>query len=233
MASPKRTPVYVESYLINSIAICWGRITSKKIRLQMDILAEMLQEEINKKDGKKKAKDIQKAQDGPTEQEEMRFFIGYFKQRYAQETDIEYRSQVSKKEIGVIRALLKKLRDKSIDVETYLSWVFDEFFDDDYNRATYTPMISFMCGTFLVTKFFMENRPKIKKKQLAVEQSNRRETVRNHAKSLFRRTKDPLVQKRMELEWDGTITLRDLELFLEEYESDHNADDLEEGEVDV
>jgi len=227
MASPKRTPVYMESHLINCLGVCWHNITNKKIRLQMDILAEMLNEEINKKEGRKKQKNNGHAPEKHTDQEEFRFFIGYFKQRYAQETDIEYRSQINKAEVGIIKALLKKLRDKSIDVETYLSWVFDDFFDDDYNRSKYTPMINFIGGTYLVTKFFMENQPKIRKIKVEAEKTNRRETIRDHAKSLFRRTKDPKIQKKMELEFRGSINLNDLERFLEDYEINNNTQEEE------
>jgi len=227
MASPKRSPVRIESFLINAIGVSWPQINNKNIRLQMNILAEMLQEELNKKSGKKQSR-VNKAIDAEdSEGEKIKFFIAYHRQRYIQETDVEYKSKISPQEIGMIKAVVKKMTDKEVSIEDYLSWVFDVFYDDDYNKGRYIPMINFVCGTFLVTKFFMQNQPKIRKNKIESEKKSRRDVVRNHAKRLFRRTQDKAIQKRMEMEWDGTITLGDLKKFLENYESENGIENEE------
>lgn len=222
MASPKRYPVNAESFLINAIGICWPKIKNNKVRLEMNILAELLQDEINKKlDRKPKMKNTT----NNPESEDIRYFISVFQQRYSQETDVEYR-KINKKEIGLIKVLISKLKNKSINIEDYLSWVFDVFFDDEYNREKFTPMIGFVCGTFLTTKFFISNQSKIRKIKSENEKSNRRQTVRDYAKELFRKTKDKDIQYQMQLEYDGTITLMELERFLKNYK----VDKKEEGE---
>jgi hypothetical protein len=224
MASPRRSPVRMESFLINAIGVSWPQINNKNIRMQMNILAEMLQEELHKKSGKKQTRHNKSIDSAHTEGENVKFFIAYFRQRYMQETDVEYRSKISSQEIGMIKAVVKKMSDKDISIETFLSWVFDDFFDDEFNRGRYTPMVNFVCGTFIVTKFFMQNQPKIRKNKIEAEKKNKREIIRDHAKSLYRRTQDRAVQKRMEMEWDGTITLGDLETFLEDYEAKNDIE---------
>jgi hypothetical protein len=224
MASPRRSPVHIESYLMNSIGVCWPQIKNRKIQLQMNILAEMLNEEINKKNGKQAIKKKTKKSE-PTESEEIRFFIACFRQRFAQEVDIEYKTKIDKEEIAMIKALTNKLRSKNVSIEDYLSWFFDVFYDDDYNRKKYTPMIKFVCGSFITTKFFANNRDVVRKNQRAIDSQSKREAVRAHAKELFRRTGDPRVQLKMQMEFEGTIPLSNLEEFLEEYETKNNNDE--------
>ena len=78
MASPRRSPVRVESYLINSIGICWPQIKNRKIQLQMNILAEMLHDELNAKSDKKIIKNNKRIDGAHTEAEEIKYFIAYF-----------------------------------------------------------------------------------------------------------------------------------------------------------
>jgi hypothetical protein len=225
MAGPRRSPVRIESYLLNTIGICWPKITNKKIRLQMTILGEMLQEELNKKNGKP-TKQIENAEEIEySEGEEVRYFIAYFRDRYVQETDIEYKTKIAPDEIGIIKAAIKKLKDKSVTIKEYLSWVFDDFFDDDSIRKKFTPVIKVVCAGWVMAKFFMTNRERIRKRVSEEERKDKRQTIREHAKALFEKTNDEEIKKALRREDQGTITTDDLETFLSEYEEESSTEE--------
>jgi len=215
MKTPKRCPVMYEEYLMNSIGVCWSNIKNKDVRFQMNLLAELLQEEINKKLGRKVKKEEKK---NSGDNLDVRRFIAVFRDRYAREVDLEYKSQISPDEIGMIKALLKKFLDKNVDFEDYLDWVFDDFFEKKNNVDTFSPTIKFVCGSFLSSKFFFINRDKLRKRAMSVETKSRRETIRSHGKILFRKTKDKMVRKWLEWESEKTISTEDLEDYLKKFE---------------
>ena len=228
MKRPVRIPVKFEQYLINSIGVCWQHINNKDLRFQMNMLAEMLHEELNKKNGRR-AKKIEKEISAPkTEQDDLRKFIALFRDRYAHETDMEYKSKLNPDEIGMIRGMVKKLRDKEVDIDEYLNWIFDDFYNDDYNRRKFSPTIKLICGTFLAAKFFMNNRDRFRKRRIATEEKSIRETIRQHGKILFRKTNDPEIQKMLRWEDSDTIGTQELERYLKDYEEKTSgADNVE------
>jgi len=219
MKSPSRMPVKAEQFLINAIGLCWPHIQNADIRFHLNVLVEQLQQELDRKMGRKKAKEKKSVEVENTEHEDVRKFIALFRDRYAQETDMEYRTKLNPDEIGVIRSIVKKLRDKKVDIDDYLGWVFDVFFDDPANREKFAPpMIKLVCGTFMASKYFMSNRDRFRKSHVQEEKKSRREGIREYAKNLFRRTKDQAIQKMLEDENDGTITAEYLENQIREKE---------------
>jgi len=147
MKTPKRCAVIHEEYLMNSIGICWPNIKNRDVRFQMNLLAELLQESLNKKLGRKVKKEEKKSDD-QTENDDIRKFIAVFRDRYVLETDMEYKSQIPPAEIGMIKAMVKKLADKSVGIEEYMDWIFDVFFEDKYNKEKFVPGIKLVTGTF-------------------------------------------------------------------------------------
>jgi len=223
MRTPKRCPVMYEEYLMNSIGICWPFINNKNTRFQMNILAELLQEEINKKLGRKIKRKEKIIKEESSEQGDVRKFIATFRDRYAYETDMEYKSKISPEEIGMMKAMVKKLRDKEVDIEEYMDWIFDDFFEDEKNRNKFVPSIKLVTGTFLASKFFMQNRDRLRRRKVAVESKSRRDAVRNHGKILFRKTKEEKIQIWLRWEKEKTITTEDLEDYLKKYEEEIGA----------
>jgi len=227
MKTPKRCPVMYEEHMMNTIGVCWPFINNKDARFQMNILAEILQEEINKKLGRKVKRIEKEIKEAPSEHGDLRKFIATFRDRYAHETDMEYKDQIAPDEIGMIKAIIKKLRDKDVDVEEYMDWIFDDFFEDKYNREKFVPSIKLVCGTFLASKFFMQNRDRLRRRKVAVESKSLREGIRNHGKRLFRETKDKKIQKWLEWETEKAISTEDLEDYLKEYEEKMGASENE------
>lgn len=219
MKTPKRCAVMHEEYLMNSIGICWPNIKNRDVRFQMNLLAELLQESLNKKLGRKVKKEEKKSDD-QTENDDIRKFIAVFRDRYVLETDMEYKSQIPPAEIGMIKAMVKKLADKSVGIEEYMDWIFDVFFEDKYNKEKFVPGIKLVTGTFLASKFFMTNRDKIRSRAVSAEGRSRRDTIRNHGKILFRKTKDRQIQIWLEWEADKTIATEDLENYMKKYEAE-------------
>jgi len=217
MKTPRRCAVIHEEYLMNSIGICWPNIKNRDVRFQMNLLAELLQEQINKKLGKKIKKEEKKSEN-QLENDDVRKFIAVFRDRYVNETDIEYKSQISPAEIGMIKSHTKKLSDKNVSIEEYMDWIFDVFFEDKYNKEKFVPGIKLVTGAFLASKFFMVNRDKIRGRAVSVQTKSKRETIRNHGKILYRSTNDRQIQKWLEWEAEKTITTEDLEDYMKKYE---------------
>jgi len=220
MKSPSRMPVKTEEYLINSIAICWPHIQNQDIRFHLNILVEQLQQELDKKMGRQKIKASNQIKVENTENEDVRKFIALFRDRYAQETDMEYRTKLNPEELASIKSIVTKLREKDVEIDDYLSWVFDVFFDDQNNREKFSPVIKLICGTFVASKFFMTNRDRFRKKREAVERKSRRDMVRDHGKKLFRETKEASIQDMLQKEQEGTVTTGYLEKWLKEKQSE-------------
>jgi len=218
MKSPSRMPVKGEQFLINAIGICWPHIQNADIRFHLNILAEQLQQELDTKMGRKKSRERKVVAVENTENEDVRKFIALFRDRYVQETDMEYRTKLNPDELGAIKSIIIKLREKNVDVDDYLGWVFDDFFDDQSTREKFTPVIKFICGTFVASRFFMCNRDRFRKKQVIEEKKSRRESIRDYAKKLFRRTNDTEIQRMLEKEYNGTITAEYLENWVQERE---------------
>ena len=221
MKTPNRLPVKAEQFLMNAIGMCWSYIQNPDIRFHLNVLAEQLQGELDKKIGRKSAKEKKAMLIENTESEDLRKFIALFRDRYVQETDMEYKSKLSPEEIGSIKSMVKKLRDKKVDIDDYISWVFDVFLDDPKNREKFAPpMIKFVCCSWLSGRYFMLNRDKFRSKNIAEEKKSRRESIRDYAKSLFRKTKDKEIQKMLENEYKGSITTEDLEDWIKKKDSE-------------
>jgi hypothetical protein len=220
MKTPSRMPVRTEQFLINAIAISWPNIQNQDIRFHLNILVEQLQQELDRKMGRKKAKDRKAIVVENTENEDVRKFIALFRDRYAQETDMEYRTKLNPDELGAIKNIVTKLREKDVDIDDYLDWVFDVFFDNAENREKFTPAVKFICGTFMASKFFMSNRDRFRKKREAEERVSRRDMIREHGKILFRKSKDETIQKMLQREFDGTVTTGYLEDWLKKKEEE-------------
>lgn len=221
MKTPYRIPVKAEQVLMNVIAMCWPQIQNKDIRFHLNVLAEQLQTELDRKLGRKQSREKKTLEIENTEGEDVRRFIALFRDRYAQETDMEYRTKLNPDEIGAIKSMVKKLREKNVDIDDYLSWVFDVFFDDAENREKFAPpMIKLVCGTFLASKFFMNNRDRFRNQRIVEEKKSRRDSIRDYGKMLFRTTKDPTIQKMLENEYKGSVTTEYLENFLKKKEGE-------------
>ena len=219
MKSPYRIPVKAEQVLMNVIAMCWPQIQNQDIRFHLNVLAEQLQGELDRKLGRKQTKEKRNLEIENTEGEDIRKFIALFQDRYVQETDMEYRTKLNPDEIGIMKSLVKKLRDKKVSIDDYLNWVFDVFYDDPDNREKFSPpMIKLICGTFLASKFFMNNRDKLRSQIVVEEKKSRRDSIRDYGKTLFRTTKDPTIQKMLENEYKGSVTTEYLETFLKKKE---------------
>jgi len=223
MKTPKRCPVFYEQYLMNSIGLCWANINNKNIRFQMNILAEMLQEESDRKSGRRIKKKNKEMEAPRTENDDLRKFIALFRDRYAHETDMEYKSKFDPDEIGMMKGIIKKLTEKEVDIDEYLGWIFDDFFEDENNRKKFTPSVKLVCGTFVASKFFMNNRDRIRQRKTHIEEKSQRDSIRQHAKILYRRTKDSKIQKWLDWEKDDTISTEELEEYLINYEKENEV----------
>lgn len=94
-----------------------------------------------------------------------RKFISIFKNRYLHLTDLEYGRAITGVDGRLINQLSKVMSENGFEVDEYLTWLFDEFLDE--NPKFCPPSIKFSCSNFVVEKFLFEHRDQIKQRKEA------------------------------------------------------------------
>lgn len=85
---------------------------------------------------------------------ERKKFIVVFKARYLQLTDMEYPRAITDIDCKMINNLVKQLGEKSLAIEEYLKWLFEDFLpkNDKFNP----PTLRFACGNIASERYFYE-----------------------------------------------------------------------------
>ena len=91
-----------------------------------------------------------------------REFITVFRARYLQFTDLEYESIITGVDARMMLQTCKKLHEKDLDVNDFLGWLFERFFNE--NPKFLPPSIKQICGAFVWNKFLFENKAVVKEK---------------------------------------------------------------------
>lgn len=203
----KRNPVTPEGLLLKNLGLFFGLIKSTAVRHDINVLCETLRGEL----GRQRKQGPKRTSVGGTE----RFFVAFFKQKYLELVDLEYRYPVKGEDFLMIKTTIQKLNEHNVRIDTYLTWVFDVFFADEFNMKS-PPTLKRVCGNRILGSFMMQNRQKIQTNRRTVQQEDREDRVKQYAKRLFRATKNPKVQELLQKHNDGVLSTGVLEQRLKE-----------------
>jgi hypothetical protein len=196
-----RVPLTAESMLHNMLGLFYGLVKDKEVRHDIDILCETLERVI----GLKKSV-IKKTPVGHDE----RYFIACHKQLYSVHTDLDYPYGVGPEEMGMIKSVTSKLRERETSVDDYLGWVFSVFLKDEFNNKI-PPTIKRVCSHRVLAMFLTQNKGKIMKKKRDAQTHDRGFRIIEYAKKVFRNTHDPDLNKLLEHYHKGDINTSDFE----------------------
>lgn len=166
---------------------------------------------------------------------ERKRFITIFKTRYLHYSDMEYSRPITPAEAKLIGQVIDMIGSKGFDVDEFLQWLFDVFFDE--NPKFNPPSIKFSCSQFIVEKFLFEHREEMKKKKQDDIVKKDALDVIGRSRVLMRMAKEEGNQQTLDFiidllkrYRDGSIMLGDLRIEVEKLEAIINAKKVE-GEV--
>lgn len=83
-----------------------------------------------------------------------------YKAKFLQCYDIQCLETLSPKLHKITKTLIEKLEQKSVDMEMYVDWLFDDF----YENNTLSPNLGLSLSNNVLQQFFLENKEQIKRK---------------------------------------------------------------------
>lgn len=172
-----RKPLTPQRLLMDNLGMFYGLIDDVDVRKKINELFDMLniRENTNyiKAELSHKKNDLSDSING---------FIAMYK-KYHDDISIE-QFKVDIKERAMINALLEKLKKYNIRYDTYIDWLFNEWYSVEFNTST-PPSIKNTCGYRVSTAFFMKMKPKIKQNIVDDEKNKRVEMLLERAYAII------------------------------------------------
>lgn len=196
-----RVPLSAETMLHNLLGLFYGQIKDKEVRHDINILCDTLEHIIGTK-----RMVVKKTPVGNDE----RCLIACHKQLYAVHTDLAYPYAVGPEDMGAIKSVTAKLRERDTPVEDYLKWVFGVWLKDEFNNKV-PPTLKRVCSHRVLATFLTQNKGKIMKKKREAQAHDRGYRIIEYAKKVFRNTHDEGLNSLLEQYHRGDVNTSDFE----------------------
>lgn len=140
---------------------------------------------------------------------EKRKFIAIFKQKYTEYCDFVYNNVIDAGTLFIVGQLVQRLNSEGSNSLDYLTWFFDEFMRDEYNKNKYAPpSIKIVTSNFVVDKYLFLNKDALRVKKQDLQNIRVKNAIMLIATKFLEKVRDKEFGQKV-LEFSrGNLTIR-------------------------